>query len=158
MRSYYWQPQVCGMPVQTPPFGAASLFVAGALKTDNCLSTFLLAHLGQQFFHGPTRRRFQNDRRSSGSCIRISAFALPLLEILNSKFKSSHTRAASRVLLWSWGLWRRRARDFPLGSAPVTSLPSHNRANRQDAFCCWLAAAFCARPSRAGSALQYRIP
>jgi hypothetical protein len=38
------------MPVQTPPFGAASLFVAGALKTDNCLSTFLLAHLGQQIF------------------------------------------------------------------------------------------------------------
>jgi len=35
------------MPVQTPPLGAASPVDAGALKTDNCLSTFLLAHLGQ---------------------------------------------------------------------------------------------------------------
>jgi len=38
------------MPVQTPPSGAASLADAGALKTDICLSTFLLAHLGQLIF------------------------------------------------------------------------------------------------------------
>ena len=38
------------MPVQTPPLGAASLLVVGALKTDSCLSTFLLAHLGQAIF------------------------------------------------------------------------------------------------------------
>ena len=38
------------MPVQTPPSGAASPVAAGALKTDNCLSSFLLAHLGQLTF------------------------------------------------------------------------------------------------------------
>jgi len=36
--------------VQTPLAGAASPVEAGALKTDNCLSTFLLAHLGQLIF------------------------------------------------------------------------------------------------------------
>jgi hypothetical protein len=48
--AYWWQPQVCGEPVQTPPLGAASPLDPGALKTDNCLSTFLLAHLGQTIF------------------------------------------------------------------------------------------------------------
>jgi len=48
--AYWWQPQVCGKPVQTPPLGVASPVDAGALKTDNCLSTFLLAHLGQAIF------------------------------------------------------------------------------------------------------------
>jgi len=36
--------------VQVPPFGALSPVAAGALKTDNCLSTFLLWHLGQLIF------------------------------------------------------------------------------------------------------------
>jgi hypothetical protein len=35
------------VPVQAPPFGSVSALAAGALKTDNRLSTFLLLHLGQ---------------------------------------------------------------------------------------------------------------
>ena len=38
------------MPVQAPPVGTTSPVDAGALKTDNCLSTFLLWHLGQLIF------------------------------------------------------------------------------------------------------------
>lgn len=48
--AYWRQPQVCGKPVQTPPLGVTSPVDAGALKTDNCLSTVLLAHLGQAIF------------------------------------------------------------------------------------------------------------
>jgi hypothetical protein len=47
---FYPQPQVCGVPVQTRGLGAVPLVDAGALKTDRCLATLLLVHLGQLIF------------------------------------------------------------------------------------------------------------